>query len=249
MSLSSVKRRALVGTVVIGAIVAMGVLVSPSTILGAVESVSADPYLFGLVVGGLYLVRPLLVLPTTPLAVVVGYGYGVALGLPIALVGVVTTVIPVFLVARWLAGTETNTASGTHADSAAESAGGTFESLLERAGSVGTRYYDTAGPTRGVVVSRLAPIPSDVSTCAAAVSGVRLRQFVVGTVVGELPWTVAAVVVGASAATVTTDGFGEFGATLTVACLGAAVILLAGPAYRVVRMHRRARNAGRSAES
>ncbi|SDK66859.1 TVP38/TMEM64 family protein [Natronorubrum texcoconense] len=249
MTLSSVKRRALVGAVVIGAIVAMGVLVSPSTVLGAVESFSADPYLFGLVVVGLYLVRPLLVLPTTPLAVVVGYGYGVTLGIPIALVGVVVTVIPVFLVARWFADTGTSASSNTRADSVQASIESAFGSLLERAGSVVARYYDTAGPTRGVVVSRLAPIPSDVSTCAAAVSGVRLRQFVVGTVVGELPWTVAGVVVGASAATVTAGGLGELGVTLTVACLVAASVLLAGPAYRVVRTHRQTGTTGRSTES
>ncbi|WP_440764744.1 TVP38/TMEM64 family protein [Natronorubrum sp. DTA7] len=248
MTLSSADRRALVGTVVIGAIVAMGVLVSPSTALGTVESVSADPYLFGLLVVGLYLVRPLLVLPTTPLAVVVGYGYGVTLGIPIALVGVVVTVIPVFLVARWFTDTDASPSSNACDDSASASIEGAFGSLLERAGSVVARYYDTAGPTRGVVVSRLAPIPSDVSTSAAAVSGVRLRQFVLGTVVGELPWTVAGVVVGASAATVTANGLGELGITLTVACLLAASVLLAGPAYRLVRTYRRTETAGRSAE-
>ena len=249
MTLSSVDRRALVGTVVIGAIVALGVLVSPSTVLGFAESVSADPYLFGLLVVGLYLVRPLLVLPTTPLAVVVGYGYGVTLGIPIALIGVVATVIPVFFVARWFVGTDASVPGTTCDDSVSASIEGTFGSVFQRAGSVVGRYYDTAGPTRGVVVSRLAPIPSDVSTCAAAVSGVRLRQFVLGTVVGELPWTVAGVVVGASAATVTAGGLGELGVTLTVACLVAASVLLAGPAYRAVRTHRQRGAPGRSAES
>lgn len=242
MSPSSVGTRALVTAVVIGAIAATGLLVSPATLLGIVESVSTDPVLFGLVVIGLYLGRPLLVLPTTPLAVVVGYGYGVALGVPIALVGVVTTVIPVFLVARWIAGSDAS------ADAAPASVDGPFGTLLERAGVVVSRYYETAGPTRGVVASRLAPIPSDVSTCAAAISDVRLRHLVIGTAIGELPWTIAAVVVGASAATVRTDGLGELGLALSIACGVGAVALLAGPVYRVARTRTRAHNASRSAE-
>ncbi len=106
---------------------------------------------------------------------------------------------------------------------------------LERVGETITQYYRTAGPIRGVVASRLAPIPSDVSTCAAAASGVRMRHLLVGTVIGELPWTVAAVIVGASAATVTMDGLGELGVALTIACGLAAALLLVGPAYRAIR--------------
>lgn len=232
MSSSSVRIRLLVGLTVVGAVVAAGVLTSPTTVLGAVESVAADPYRFGLVVAGLYLVRPLFALPTTPLAVVVGYGFGVALGIPVALLGVVVTVVPVFLVARWLTGPDRDAPT-------LRSYPGPLGSLLEGAGRVVTRYYETAGPVRGVVASRLAPIPSDVSTCAAAISDVRLRHLAVGTAIGELPWTVAGVVVGASAATVRTDGLGELGLALTVACLLAAVALLAGPAYRVARTRTR----------
>ncbi|AFO56814.1 MULTISPECIES: VTT domain-containing protein [Natrinema] len=221
MSLWSVRTRALIGAIVASGAVAAGALVSPSTIIGTVDAVAADPVLFGLLVAGLYLVRPLLAWPTTPLAVVVGYGVGVPVGVPIALCGVVVTVFPVFVAARWLAAG----AAGEDADMA----------LLERAGAAVARYYETAGPLRGVTASRLAPIPSDVATCAAAVSGVGYRQLVLGTVIGELPWTIAAVVVGASAATVTAGGLEEVGVTLSLACAAAAVLLLAGPAYRRIR--------------
>ena len=240
MSPPPVRIRACVGLSLLGAILAAGVLVSPSALLAAAESVATDPALFGLAVIGLYLGRPLLALPTTPLAVVVGYGYGVAVGVPVALVGVVTTVVPVFLAARWVVG---GSAAGTDTadpplESASATSPGPFGSILERAGTVVDRYYETAGPLRGVVASRLAPIPSDVATCAAAVSGVRLRHLLLGTAIGELPWTIAAVVVGASAATVRTDGIGDLGLALAVACLAAAIALLAGPAYRVARTRR-----------
>ncbi|WP_339103372.1 VTT domain-containing protein [Haloterrigena salinisoli] len=241
MSSPSVRPRALAGAIAIGAILAAGALVSPSALLATVESVSADPVLFGLVVIALYLGRPLLALPTTPLAAVVGYGYGVAVGVPVALLGVVVTVVPVFVVARWIAAGPTDGDAG-QSPSASVSTAGPFGSILERAGAVVGRYYATAGPVRGVVASRLAPIPSDVATCAAAVSDVRLRHLAIGTAIGELPWTIAAVVVGASAATVRTGGLGELGVTLALACFAAAIALLAAPAYRFVRGRRRERD-------
>ncbi|ADB61016.1 SNARE associated Golgi protein-related protein [Haloterrigena turkmenica DSM 5511] len=249
MSSLSVRTRAVTAAVAIGAILGAGALVSPSALLATVESVSTDPILFGLVVTGLYLGRPLLALPTTPLAVVVGYGYGVAVGVPVALVGVVVTVVPVFLAVRWVAAGPPDDEAGVRSASVSESAPGPFDSILERAGAAVGRYYETAGPIRGVVASRLAPIPSDVATCAAAVSGVRLRHLVIGTAIGELPWTIAAVVVGASAATIRTGGVGDLGAALTLACLVAAIALLAAPAYRLVRDRgEQSRTTGRPAD-
>ncbi|APX96247.1 TVP38/TMEM64 family protein [Natronorubrum daqingense] len=264
MTGSSVAARALVGAISIIAIVTAGVLASPTSMLESADSVSTDPVVFGLLVIGLYLVRPLFVLPTTPLAIVVGYGYGISVGVPVALVGVAITVTPVFFGARWLAGTESDPSAGgstpdrPSTDHSSDDAGTTVPSgpiatvfsefrdrVLVRSRSVVSRYYETAGPIRGVVASRLVPIPSDISTCAAAVSGVKYHQFVLGTLVGELPWTVAAVVVGASAATITTAGLGELSLTLTVACVLAAAVLLAGPIYRLVQTRLRTRPAGK----
>ncbi|MFP8954296.1 TVP38/TMEM64 family protein [Natrialbaceae archaeon A-arb3/5] len=235
-----VSTRVLVGVIVGTAIVTAGLLLSPATVIGSIESLAADPMLFGLVVAGLYLVRPLLAWPTTPLAIVVGYGYGVAVGIPLALVGVVVTVIPTFVAARWFtAGSEQIAGVSDETD----------ETTLDRASAAVSRYYRTAGPIRGVAASRLAPIPSDVSTCAAAASGVRLREFLVGTVLGELPWTIAAVVVGASAATITTDGIGELGVALTLICGAAAAALLAGPVYRYFQTRSQTNGSGRIAEN
>ncbi|MFD1563027.1 TVP38/TMEM64 family protein [Haloarchaeobius amylolyticus] len=237
MSVPSGRSRALAGVLIVAGMIAAGVLVSPTTVLETVDAVAADPLSFGLVVVGLYLVRPALAWPTTPLAVVVGYGFGVTAGVPIALAGVVTTVLPVFVAVQWL--------TDDTAPTAASDAG-----LLERAGETVARYYDTAGPLRGVTASRLAPIPSDVATCAAAVSGVELRYLIVGTAIGELPWTIAAVVVGASAATVSTSGLGDLGLALSLGCAMAAALLLAGPLYRMLRARtqRRADGSRRSTD-
>lgn len=219
----SPQRRVVVGLIALLAVVSAGFVVSPAAALATVEAMAADPIRFGALVGILYVIRPVFAWPTTPLAIVVGYGFGVTLGVPIALAGIVLTVIPPFLAARWIA-------AGADPGSCRSLPVG---DAVERAGKTLVRYYDTTGSVRGVAVTRLAPIPSDVATAAAAVSGVRLGPFLAGTVVGEVPWTVAAVVVGASAATITTDGLGELGVPLLVGCLVAAVALLAGPLYRV----------------
>ncbi|NGM69053.1 TVP38/TMEM64 family protein [Natronolimnobius sp. AArcel1] len=242
---SQASTRATAGLVVAAAIVTAGLVVSPSAVIGALESLTGDPLTFGLVVAGLYAVRPLLAWPTTPLAVVVGYGFGVTLGIPIAMLALLTSVLPVFLAARKISVSgngptqppQVSAAETQAPDQPTESASstGVVDRTLERAGGVASRYFETAGPVRGMTAARLAPIPSDVSTCAAAVSGVTLQQFVIGTILGELPWTIAAVFVGASAATVTTSGLGELGIALSIACGLAAVFLLAGPTYRLLQ--------------
>ena len=223
-----VPRRALVGLVAVCLVVTAGLLVSPSATATAFATVANDPVTFGGLVAALYLVRPLLAWPTTPLAVVVGYGFGVTAGIPIAMAGIVVTVIPPFLAARWVAnGTESSAVRtlpmGTH---------------LSRIGRSVERYYETTGPTRGVVVSRLVPIPSDVATCAAAASGVSLPRFLAGTAIGELPWTVGAVVVGASAATLTAEGIDGVGPLVVGVSLLAAALLCAGPLYRAISSER-----------
>lgn len=245
-----VSWRAVAGAVVLGGILTAGALVSPSTVFGSVEALVANPVPFGLAVLGIYLVRPLLAWPTTPLAVLVGYGFGFAPGVPIALAFVVLTVTPVFVVARRIVGPgggddacepgergdpcEPGESTPDEPRSSGQWAarGLPVGAALERAGDRVVRYYETTGPIRGVTISRLAPIPSDVATCAAARGGVGYRAFVIGTVLGETPWTIAAVLVGSSAATISTGGLGDLGVGLTVACTLAALCLLAGPVHR-----------------
>lgn len=215
-------RRALVGALVVACVVVASLLTSPAGTLAFVSSVANDPVAFGLVLVGLYLVRPLLAWPPTLLAVVVGYGYGVALGVPVALCGVVATSLLPFYATRWLDGGLAAVAGEPATDPAD---GGR---LRGHAAS----YFHATGDARGVTAARLVPIPADIVSCTAAVSGVSAGAFVAGTFLGELPWTVAAVLVGSSAKELSTGGLGSVGLPLGAVTVVAAAALLAGPAYR-----------------
>lgn len=184
---------------------------SPARLLAVAEAAAADPLVFGGVVLALYAVRPALLWPPTLVAVVVGYGYGLAVGVPVALAGAVLTSGPPYLAARWL---------------------GRDAPVVARLQDAGEGFFGAAGPVRGVTAGRLAPLPADAVTCAAAVSGVSFGELAAGILVGELPWTVAAVAAGASLATLTTDGVTAGGLRLAVLGTVAALGVLAGPAYR-----------------
>ena len=203
--------RTLTLALVLASVSLAALLHSPDRLLAAAEGATADPVLFAAVVAGLYLVRPLVLWPPTLVAVVVGYGYGVVLGLPIALAGAVATSIAPFYVARWL---------GPDAPGA------------DRVGSIGEEYLATTGPVRGVTAARLAPIPADAVTVAASLADVRFRNFAKGVLLGEIPWSIAAVAVGASLATLSAEGATAGGFRLAALTTLAAIAVLAGPAYR-----------------
>lgn len=209
----SLDRRAAALAALVALALAASLAHSPERLLDAAAGVAADPLLFALVVVGLYSLRPLVLWPTTLVAVVVGYGYGIVLGLPIALVGAVYTSVPPYYAARWL---------GADAPS------------IARLRDAGQRFFDATGDLRGVTAGRLAPVPADAVTCAAALSGVRFRTLAGGVLLGELPWTVAAVVVGSSLATLTVEGLGALGTQVAVVTALAALALLIGPAYRAI---------------
>ncbi|MFD1646431.1 TVP38/TMEM64 family protein [Haloarchaeobius litoreus] len=211
-------RRALAGAVVACVVVA-SLLTSPETALEHLATIANDPVAFAAVLVGLYIVRPFLAWPATLLAVVVGYGYGVALGVPVALAFVVGTSLIPFYATRWFDG---GTLEPT--DTPDEPDGG-LRGHVER-------YFGATGHVRGVTAARLVPIPADIVSCTAAVSGVPTSAFVAGTLLGELPWTLAAVVVGSSAKELSTGGLGSVGLPLGVVTVAAAMVLLAGPAYR-----------------
>ncbi|NHN41391.1 VTT domain-containing protein [Halorubellus sp. JP-L1] len=213
-------RRALVGVAVVAAVVVASLAVSPSATLAALDGVADDPVLFGGALVVCYLLRPLVAWPTTLVAVVVGYGYGVALGVPVGLAGAVLTSMPAFAAGRYFGDGDDNPLSWVAPG----------ERFLDAAGE----YFESTGGFRGVTAARLAPLPADAVTATAAMTGVSLPAFVAATLVGELPWTIAAVLVGSSLSTLSMHGVDAVDARLAVGLAVAAALVIAGPFYRRV---------------
>ncbi|WP_336024840.1 TVP38/TMEM64 family protein [Halobellus salinisoli] len=194
-------RVALGGT--IAAVVAVAVVASPDVVLARAAWLVADPVRLIFASIALAAVRPLLAWPTTLLAVLLGYGLGLA-GFPLALALVTLTSVPPFLLARRY---------------------GRVGELAD----AGEAFVDHTGGVRSVVASRLVPAPSDVVSVAAGIAGVRLSTFLLGTAIGEIPWVVAGVLAGASAESlVASDVLDVFDLRVVVAA-GATAALLVGP--------------------
>lgn len=205
MELPRARRRIVAGAVLV-IVVAGALLTSPETVFSRAAWLVADPVRLLVAAVAFAVVRPVLAWPTTLLAVLLGYGFGLA-GFPIALVLVTLTSLPPFLLANRLGG---------DGDVAA----------------AGAAVVDRAGGIRSVIASRLVPAPSDVVSVAAGVAGVRLPAFVIGTTIGEIPWVLAGTVVGLSAETLTAGAVAEVAdPRLIVAAAVSAVLLLAPTAY------------------
>jgi uncharacterized membrane protein YdjX (TVP38/TMEM64 family) len=206
-----VARRHVAAGAAVGALLALGLAVSPATVIDRLRSVVVGPW-FPLVLVGLYLLRPLLAWPITALSVLVGYRYGLAVGVPVALLGAVVTSTLPYAAARYL-----DTDAG----------------LVAQAQSGSERFFSATGDLRGVTAARLAPTPAEVVSVAAGMGRVSVPAFVLGTLVGELPWTIAAVVAGRSMRELSLSGVETADPVLIGGGIAAAMGLLAGPAYRL----------------
>lgn len=189
------------------------VLSSPGTIIAELEGLAARPWLFALALVAVYLIRPFLLWPVTSIALVLGFLYGPAVAMPLALAGAALTAMPPYLIGRYW-----------------QSEIGLFGTL----GSSGQQIVDVVGETRGVIAARLSPVPGDPISYTAGLAGVSLRPFLAGTVIGEIPWALVAVFAGASMRNLTVSEF-AISPELIVALAGLAVILLAGPVYNHYR--------------
>lgn len=202
------SRRRLLGLAALLAFVAVAAVASPARTFDAVRGVIDSPW-FPVVLVGLYAVRPFLAWPVMLLSALVGYRYGLLLGVPVALVGAVATSLLPFYAGRYLS---------------AESG------LLGRATAGSAGYFEHTGDVRGVTAARLAPTPAEAVSTAAGAGGVTLSAFALGTLAGELPWTVVAVGIGASLDHFTISAV--HADPLVVAALAAVgVATLLGPAY------------------
>jgi uncharacterized membrane protein YdjX (TVP38/TMEM64 family) len=210
-------RRQLVAGLFVAGLLALGILLSPGDALAAIRGHLYSPW-FPLLLVGCYLVRPLLAWPITAISVLVGYRYGLLLGVPIALLGAVGTSLLPYAFGRYHRGHD-----------------GALAGLV--AGS--RRFFDATGGLRGLIAVRLAPTPAEPVSIAAGTGGVTVVPFAIGTAIGELPWTIAAVLAGHSLSRLSVAPAAAVNPWLVAAGLLAAALLLAGPAYRWLRRSQR----------
>lgn len=206
MEVGSKSALVLVG---LAAIVVAGLLVGPESLLGQAQALLDSPW-FPVFLVGLYLVRPLLGWPITALSALVGYKYGIALGVPVALLGAVGSTFIAYAAMRYL-----DLDSG----------------LLGRASDGSTEFFSQTGELRGMISARVAPVPSEATSLAAGAADIHPSRFVLGTAIGEIPWAVAAVTIGHSMHRLTLSDV-SFSPWLIAATAVAAVLVIAGPVYR-----------------
>lgn len=187
-------------------------LLSPARVLSGLAALETRPVQFALALCVLYLCRPLFAWPISPISALVGFVLGFEAGVPVALAGAVVTCVPPYAFARWT-----------------DSQRGLFGWL----GRSGRRVIEVTGATRGVLAARLSPVPADPVSYGAGFAGVSTRAYVVGTLVGEIPWVIVEVLAGASMRTLSVEGLGA-GLHVLVLSAALAVLLLARPTYRHV---------------
>ena len=193
--------------------VVAALLSSPGTLVSELEALATRPWLFALALVAVYLVRPFLLWPVSSIALVLGFLYGPAIAMPLALVGAGFTAMPPYLLGRY-----------------AMTDIGLFGTIC----ASGEQFVDVVGETRGVIAARLSPVPGDPISYTAGLTGVSLRPFLAGTVVGEIPWALVAVFAGASMRSLSLTEF-AVSPELVVALAGLATIVLAGPIYSHLR--------------
>ncbi len=179
----SLTRRDALGLALLCGLLAAVVFVPAERALPAIERAADAPW-FLVALLGLYLVRPFLGWPHTPFPIAVGVLYGLVPGVAIALVGAVLTCLPAYVAGRWF---------------------DVEHGLFGRLSRLGDRVVAVTGTTRGIAGARLTPVPTDLVSYAAGVAGVPLRPYLVGTFLGEIPWILVLVTLGASVGTLTLD--------------------------------------------
>lgn len=171
-------------------IIAIIVVIGPENLLAGYDNLSPDGIkLFVLSFGGLAilifliisLIRPFFFLPLTPFTMASGFLFGIGWGLTLAMVGSTLSALLVFGISRYL-----------------------FQDYVKRKILIKYPAMDSRIQENGwryVLFLRLIPVlPYDVTGYLAGASRVRLRDYLLGTVAGELPGAIILVIFGSSLA-------------------------------------------------
>lgn len=170
-------RLAVLGGFVVAVVVAAIVVGAPST--QQVRTIVAGwGWWAEVAFAGLYAVVTLTPLPKTVFTLAAGAVFGLAGGLPSVVAGALAGAVAAFFLGRMLGREGVQRFTGARVDR--------LDELLDRRGLV------------TVLAARLVPVvPFTAVNYVAGLTGLRLRDFVVGTVLGILPATTAYVTIGA----------------------------------------------------
>lgn len=207
------RLRALLGFALFGAIVVAAVTFGPERAVEVLLTLEGSQWLLPLLFA-LYLLRPFVGWPHSPFAVAVGFYFGLISGILVALVGLLLTSLPPFAIGRYL-----------------EADAGAFGRVSE----LGERFAETTGDLRAVAGARLLPVPADLVSYGAGVAGVRTSTFVLGTVVGDLPWLVGLVFVGAQLEVLSAEGIEGLDPLTVLALTLVGLLVLGKPLYSRLR--------------
>jgi len=208
--MNDATRRQLAGTAGLVAVAAVAAtLFSPQQVVAHLEDLGTRPVAFAAALVAVYLVRPFLLWPVSAIALVLGYLYDPLIAFPIAILGAGLTAMPPYLLGRYAT---------------------TDVGLFRHVSNSGEWVVSTVGATRGVIAARFSPVPGDAVSYGAGMTDVSLRPFLAGTMVGEVPWALAAILAGASMRSLSPSEF-SVDPLLIVALAIFAVLLLSRPLY------------------
>jgi uncharacterized membrane protein YdjX (TVP38/TMEM64 family) len=175
----------------------------PAALTGLIARSPAAPLLFL----GLHIVASLLFVPRTVLALGAGLVFGMWWGTLWAALGSLLGAVAGFLLARYLGGDVAERAGWRRA-----------AALLTRAGTGGWRM---------VAILRLVPvIPHSLTNYALGLTGVRLGAYALGSLLGQLPLTIAYADLGAAGGRALLGGSGWSHAVLWPTAIGLSVLAL-----------------------
>jgi Uncharacterized conserved protein len=160
-----------------------------------------------------YIIRPFVFWPLSLASTFLGYLVGFPNGVPLVLIGTVGTCLPPFLLANYFADVNRHV---SHIS-------GVSESVVTATGEI-----------RGVVAARLSPAPADSVSIGAGLAGVSSWNFVIGTVIGELPWVILYVIVGQSLQSFSLDEIQSVRIELLLLLSAVAVLIVIKSLYEVV---------------
>jgi uncharacterized membrane protein YdjX (TVP38/TMEM64 family) len=207
------------------ALVAIVIIIGPGTILhekvtpeGIRQMVLSYGALSVVAYEFLHIIRPFTFIPVTPFTIAGGYIYGHVFGLALAMVGTTLAAVITFFLSRYL-----------------------FRDYLKKRLSTHYAGFDSRFDSGGiftVAAMRVIPIlPFDAVGYVAGVSSIRFRDYLLGTLLGELPGAFVLTMLGNSLTNIDSPWF--------IVSLALAILLFLLPeAYR--RLYKKPEDKGQT---